>query len=125
MGYIKMFWKMLNGGKMGSCSRINDTAWRIAVGQQDVPKTMKGYFEYLNNMSWLQSFRMVNGVGKGNYFGEESIRRIEMEAREKLKQGKDDITRGMIKTEGELVIKWVWKICSMVCEGGAVPQDIV
>ena len=65
---------------------------------------------------------------RGNYFGEEPIRRAKVEVRvRKLKNGKsagkDDITKEMIKGGGDRVVDWIWRLCNMAFESGVVPED--
>ena len=56
-----------------------------------------------------------DGVQRGNYFGGEAIRRMEVEVRVvKLKNGKaaskDEVTGEMIKGGGHRVVDWIWKL---------------
>ena len=37
--------------------------------------------------------------------------------------GKDEITREMIKGGGNRVVDWIWKLCNMAFENGAVLED--
>ena len=72
--------------------------------------------------------RVADGLRKGNYFGEEPIRRAEVQVRVgKLKNGKaagkDEITGEMIKGIGDRVVDWIWKLCNMTIENGVVPDD--
>ena len=45
----------------------------------------------------------------------------------KLKNGKaaskDEITGEMIKSGGDKVVDWIWKLCKMAFESGVVPED--
>ena len=61
------------------------------------------------------------GVQKGNYFGEEPIRRTEVEVRVgKLKNGKaagkDEVTGEILKGGGNRVLDWIWRLCNMAFE---------
>ena len=72
--------------------------------------------------------RVADGLRKGNYFGEEPIRRAEVQVRVgKLKNGKaagkDEITGEMIKGRGDRVVDRIWKLCNMAIEIGVVPDD--
>ena len=69
-----------------------------------------------------------DGIRRGNYFEVESIGRDDFEVRVgKLKNGKaagkDEVTRVMIKGGGNRMADWIWKLCNMAFENGAVPQD--
>ena len=69
-----------------------------------------------------------DGVRKGNYFGGEPIKRMEVEVRVgKLKNGKaagkDEITGEMIKGGVDSVVDWIWRLCNMAFESGVVPKD--
>ena len=37
--------------------------------------------------------------------------------------GKDEITGEMIKGGGGRVVDWIWRLCNMNIESGAVPED--
>ena len=45
----------------------------------------------------------------------------------KLKNGKaedkDDVTREMVKGGGDMVVDWIWMLCTMAFDGGVVPDD--
>ena len=57
-------------------------------------------------------------------FGGEPIRRTEVEVRVgKFKNGKDEATGEMIKGRGDRVLEWIWRLCNMAFESGAVPED--
>ena len=61
-----------------------------------------------------------DGVQRGNYFGGEPIRKIEVEERvKKLKNGKvagkDKVTEEMVKG-GDVGVDWIWKLCNMAIE---------
>ena len=36
--------------------------------------------------------------------------------------GKDEVTGNIIKGEGDMVVDWVWRLCSMAFEMTAVPE---
>ena len=66
---------------------------------------------------------------KGNYFGGEPIRKIEVE--EKVKKlmngkaaGKDEVTGEIVKGGGDVVEDWISKLCDMAFESGTVPKDL-
>ena len=49
-------------------------------------------------------------VQKGNYFEGESVR-TEVEAKvRKHKNGKDEVTREMIKCSVDMVLHWIWTV---------------
>ena len=57
-----------------------------------------------------------DGFQRGNYFGGEPIRRPEVEVRVgKLKNGKavgkDEVTGEIIKSGGDMVVDWIWRLC--------------
>ena len=37
--------------------------------------------------------------------------------------GKDDVAGEVIKDGGDMVVGWIWRLCNMAFEGGAVPKD--
>ena len=64
-------------------------------------------------------------VQRGNYFGGEPIRKIEIEEIVKnLKNGEDEVTEEMVKGGGDIVVDWIWKLCSMAFENGVVSKDL-
>ena len=70
-----------------------------------------------------------DGVRRGNYFGGEPIRKIEVEEKvKKLKNGKaagkDEVTEEMVKGGGDVVADWIWKLCNMALESDVVPEDL-
>ena len=70
-----------------------------------------------------------DGVRRGNYFGGEPIRKIEVEKRvKKLKNGKaagkGEVTAEMEKGGGDVMVDWIWKLCNMAFESGGVPEDL-
>ena len=69
-----------------------------------------------------------DGVRRGNYLGGEPIRRIKVEVKVgKLKNGevagKDEVAGEMMKGGRERVVNWIWRMCNMAFESGAVPED--
>ena len=73
-------------------------------------------------------FTCVSLTEFGNYFGEEPIRRMEVEVRVgKLKNGKaagkDEVTGEMIKGGGNMVVDSIRRVCNMNFESGVVPED--
>ena len=70
-----------------------------------------------------------DGARRGNYFGGEPIRKIEVEKRvKKLKNGKaagkDEVTEEMVKAGGDVVVYRIWKLCNMAFESDVVPEDL-
>ena len=68
-------------------------------------------------------------VRRGNYFGGEPMRKSEFKERvKKLKNGKaagkDGVTEEMVKGAGNVVVDWIWNLCSMAFECGVVPEDL-
>ena len=68
-------------------------------------------------------------VRRGNYFGGEPIRIIDVEERvKKLKNGKvagkDEVTKEMVKGGGDGVVEWIWKLCNMAFQSDVVPEDM-
>ena len=37
--------------------------------------------------------------------------------------GKDEVTGEMIKGGGDRVVDWIWRLCNMAFESGAVPEN--
>ena len=37
--------------------------------------------------------------------------------------GKDEITGEMIKSEGDRVLDWIWRLCNTAFVNGVVPED--
>ena len=71
-----------------------------------------------------------NRIQGGNYFEGEPIGRTKVEVRVgKLKNGKaagkDEITGEIIKSGGDRVVDWIWKVCDMTFENGLVPEDLL
>ena len=63
-----------------------------------------------------------------NYFGGEPIGRAMVEVRVgKLKNreaaGKDEVTGEIIKSGGDRVVDWIWRLCNMAFESGVIPED--
>ena len=64
-------------------------------------------------------------VQRGNYLGDQQIRRTEGKVRVgmiKIGQatGMDDILVEMIKHRDDRVVDWIWRLCKMAFESGAV-----
>ena len=94
-----------NGEKVESCSRIKDENDRLALGEVKVRRIWREYFEELYDIEPQKQVAVnmygFDGIRRGNYVGEEPIRRIEVKVRvKKLKNrkaaGKDDITGEVI-----------------------------
>ena len=67
-------------------------------------------------------------VWRGNYLGEEPIRRLKVEVRVgKLKNGKatgkDEVIGEMIKGGDDRVVDWIWRLRNMVFESTVVQED--
>ena len=83
-----MFWKEVskaNGGKVENSNQIKEEA--------EVQRVSKEYYEYLYNIDTQEKVAVhmcgFGGVQRGNYFGGELIRRMEVEVRVgKFKKGK-------------------------------------
>ena len=80
----KLFWKevsKVNEGKVESCSRIKDGNGGLALGEDEVRRIWKDYFEDLYNIETKEQIAVcicgIDGVQKDNYFGGEPIKRIE------------------------------------------------
>ena len=131
-GNIKLFWKEVSkasGGKVEGYSRIKDRNGMLALQEIEARSIWKGYFEDLYNIDNQEGVAVhmcgFDGVRIGNYFGGQSIRKTEVELRVgKVKNGKtavkDEITGEMIKGEGDRVVYWIWRLCDMIFESGAV-----
>ena len=92
----------------------------------------KEYFEDLYDLDAQEEVAVhmcgFDGIWGDIYFGEEPIRRTEVQVRvSKLKNrkfsGKDKITGEMIKGGGDRVMDWIWRLCNMAFESGVVPED--
>ena len=79
-------------------------------------RNWKKYFKDLYNLDTQEEIRVhmcgYDGVRRGNYFGGEPMRKIEVEERvKKLKNGratgKDDVTGEMLKGGGDEVADWI------------------
>ena len=102
------------------------------MGKDNVQKTLKEYFEDLYNVDRKEQFA-VNMFGfdsakRGTFLEGEPIRKDwSGDANGKLENakgaGNDDITRIIIKSRGEFVIDWVWKLCNMTFGSGAVRKE--
>ena len=69
-----------------------------------------------------------DGIWRGNYFRGEPTGRAEVEVRVgKFKSGKatcnEEFTGGMIKSGGDRVVDWIWRLCHMAFESGVGPED--
>ena len=54
------------------------------------------------------------GNGGGNKSGK---------LRNRKSSGKDEVTGKMIKDGGNRVVDWIWRLCNMAYENGAMPED--
>ena len=80
-------------GKVESCSKIKEGNGRFAQGEDEVRRIWKEYFEDLCNIDTQEKVAVhkcgLNGIQRGNYFGEGPIGRAKVEMRVgKLKNGK-------------------------------------
>ena len=122
----------MKGRKVESCSRIKDGSGRLAQGEDEVRKIWKEYFEDLYNIDTQEEVAVhmcgFDGIRRGSYFGGEPIGRAEVEVRVgKFKNGKaagkDKIKGEMIKGGGDSVVDWIWRLCNIAFESGAVFED--
>ena len=37
--------------------------------------------------------------------------------------GKDEVTGEMVKSEGDMALDWIWRMCNMAFESSVVPED--
>ena len=103
-GNRQLFWKEVikaNGGKVEKYCSIKDGNGRLALEEVVVRRIWKEYFEDLYNTDTQEQVAIhmcgFDGARRGNYFGEEPIRRTEADVRVgKLKNGKDEVTGKMI-----------------------------
>ena len=70
-----------------------------------------------------------DGVRRGNCFEGEPIRKIVVEERVKKRKngkaaGKDEVIEEMVKSGGDVVVDWIWKLCNMAFESDVVPEDL-
>ena len=88
-------------------------------------RILKKYFKDLYSVDTQEEVEVhmcgYGGVRRGNYFGGEPIRKMEVEERVmKLKNGKvagkDENTEEMVKGGGDVVVDWIWKLCNMAFE---------
>ena len=102
----------------------------MGLGEDEVRRIWKEYSEELYNIDTQEQVTFhicrYDGIQRGNYFGEEPIRRAVVEVRVgKLKNGKaavgDESTGEMIKGGGDRVLDWIWRLCNMAFESGVVP----
>ena len=73
-----------NRGKVENSNRIKDGYGRLALEEVEVRRIWEEYFEDLRNLhTHMCGFDRIR---RGNYFGEEPIRRTEVEVRMKMLQ---------------------------------------
>ena len=115
-----------------SFHRIKDRNRSLTLGEVEVQRMWKEYFENLYYIDIQEQVEFhicgFDGVRRGNVFGGKVIRRTEVEVGVgKLKNGKavgkDEVTEEVIKGGGEKGVDWIWKLCNMAFESGAVPED--
>ena len=78
-------------------NRVKDGNGRLVLEEAEVRSIWKENYDDLYNMDTQEHVAVhmcgFDGVRRGNYFGGEPIRRMEVEVRvEKLKNGKDEVT---------------------------------
>ena len=75
----------MNGGKV-DCSRIRDRDGRLALGEDEVRRIWKYYFEYFYNIQIQEKVAVhmcgFDGARRGNFFEGEPIRRTEIKSEE-------------------------------------------
>ena len=115
-GNGKLFWKEesnAKGGKVESCSRINDGNGRLAQGEDELRRIWKEYFEDLYSIVTQEEVAVhmcsFDGIRKDICFRGQPIGRVEVEVRVgKLNivkaAGRDEITGEMIKGGGDRVV---------------------
>ena len=120
------------GRKVENCSRIKDGNWRLAWKEVEVRRMWKEYFEDLYNIDTQVQIAILmcgfDGAQRVTYFGEEPIRRTEVEVRvRKIENGKaigkDEVTGEMIKGGGERMVDWIYIMCNRDFESGVVPKE--
>ena len=84
-GNRKLFWKEVtkaNKGKVEDSNRIKDGNGRLALEEAEVRMIWKEYYEDLYNIDTQEQVAIplcgFDGVQRGNYFGGELIRRMEV-----------------------------------------------
>ena len=91
------------------------------------------YFEDLYNINTQKQVAIhmcgFDGVWRGNYFRAEAIGKADAEVKVgKLKNGKatggDEITEEMIKSGGDRVADWIWRLCNMAFENSVKTGDL-
>ena len=96
-------------GKVKSCCSIKVENLRLALGEDEVRRIWKDYFEDLYNIDIQVQVAVhmcfLHVVWRSNYFGGEPLGRIEAEVRVgKLKSGKasgkDEVTGEVVKGSG-------------------------
>ena len=115
------------GRKVESCSRVKDGNGRLAHGEDEVRKIWKEHFEDIYNIDTQEEAAVhmcaFDGIQRGNYFGGAEVEvRVGMLKNGKS-TGKDEITGEMIKGGGDRVVDWIWKVCNIAFESGAVSED--
>ena len=79
-------------------------------------RVWKKYFKDLYNVDTQEEVGVhmcgYDGIRRGNYFGGEPIRKIEVEEKvKKLKNGKaagkDEVTEEMVKSGSDVVLDWI------------------
>ena len=130
-----MFWEEVsraNGGKVENSNRIKDGNGRLVLKEAELRRVWKEYYEDLYNINIQEKVGVhmcgFNGVQRGDYFGGEPIRRMEVEVGVgKLKNGKaagkDEVTGEMIKGGGNGVVDRIWRLYNMAFDSGVVLED--
>ena len=100
----------MNEVKVESCSRVKDENGSLALCEVEVRRIWKNYFKDFYNEDTQEEVGVhmcgYDGVQRGNCFGGEPFRKIEIEDRIKQLRygkaaGKDEVTEEMVKGGGD------------------------
>ena len=94
----------MNGGKVERCSRIKDRNGRLALGEDKLQRILKSKF---HSTCVASMFRGISEVG---------VRKI----KNGKAAGKDEVTGEMIKSGGDAVVDWIWRLCNIDFESGVI-----
>ena len=118
-GNRKLFWKEVSnakGGNVKSCSKMKDENGRLALGEEEIQRISKAYFEDMYNVDTQEQVEVhrcgFDGIWRGKYFKGEPVGRPEVEVRVgKLKNekaaGKNEPIREMMKGGGDRLVDWI------------------
>ena len=131
----KLFWKEVRKER-NQCRnehlKVMDANGQLCVKVEDRIKRFREYFMSLFDEEVVREAIVMGygleGIVRNEYNGHESIRREEvLSAVKKLNNGKfagvDGIGSELLKYGGDVVVDWVWKLCSMCWDLGVVPED--